>query len=46
MQLPFRSEKEELDAFHRGVPMSVLEAVKKDWKLGASDEQVEDVTGA
>jgi hypothetical protein len=26
--------------------MSVLEAIKKNWKLGASDEQVEDVTGA
>jgi hypothetical protein len=52
MQLPFRGAKEgqkrekKPDIFHRGVLVSVLEAVKKNWKLGASDEQVEDVTGA
>jgi hypothetical protein len=45
MQFPFRTEKEggrKEKKPHAGV----LEAVKKNWKLGASDEQVEDVTGA
>lgn len=31
---------------HRGVLEHILEAVIENWKLGASDVQVEEVTGA
>lgn len=44
MRLPFRREKEggkKPDAFLRE---TFLEAVRENWKLGASDRQVKDVT--
>lgn len=48
--LPFQSEKEIIKKggkyFHRGVLVYVLEAVRENWKFGASDVQVEEVTGA
>ena len=50
MWLPFQSEKgkkkRNTKLIHRGVLEHILEAVIENWKLGASDVQVEEVTGA
>jgi hypothetical protein len=41
----FRSRAYNTIFIHRGVLEHVLEAVIENWKLGASDVQVEEVTG-
>ena len=50
MWLPFQSEKGKKKSntilIHRGVLEHILEAAIENWKLGVSDVQVEDVTGA